>query len=93
MKRQKELFRHSLLQNRPTFVEYFLSAGFNPVTLLEGKTYLCYRKFLVDLYRESYKELVKVSASYFSKHFLIDQAFLCIEQQEVCCEIIWSCAS
>lgn len=60
IKRQKELFRKSLEKNRSTFIEYFLSAGFDPLTLAEKDHIHSYQKIILDLYSESHEAMNKV---------------------------------
>ncbi|UJR29010.1 hypothetical protein I4U23_010228 [Adineta vaga] len=52
--RQKMLFLKSLEKNRPGFVEYFLSAGFDPLTLAERDDVYSYQAIILNLYNKSY---------------------------------------
>jgi hypothetical protein len=44
----------SLEKNRPAFVEYFLSAGFDPLTLSENEDIHNYQTIILNLYNESH---------------------------------------
>jgi hypothetical protein len=46
-----------LEKNRPAFIEYFLSAGFDPLTLAENDNIHSYQKIILELYANSYKEM------------------------------------
>ncbi|CAF3511447.1 unnamed protein product [Rotaria sp. Silwood1] len=54
IKRQKYLFLKSLQKNRSKFIEYFLIAGFDPLTLVDNNNSSSYQKFIEKLYVESY---------------------------------------
>ncbi|CAF0730867.1 unnamed protein product [Adineta steineri] len=55
--RQKALFLKSLEKNRATFIEYFLSAGFDPLTLAEKDDIYSYQLVILNLYNKSYQAM------------------------------------
>ncbi|CAF3258135.1 unnamed protein product [Rotaria sp. Silwood2] len=57
IQRQKNLFKKSLRKNRSTFIEYFLIAGFDPLTLVNNNDISSYPKFIEDVYEGSYKAM------------------------------------
>ncbi|CAF1272549.1 unnamed protein product, partial [Rotaria sordida] len=57
IERQKYLFREALRKNCPTFVEYFLTAGFDPLTLVGTDDIFSCQKFISNVYSDSYEEL------------------------------------
>ncbi|CAF0929325.1 unnamed protein product [Adineta steineri] len=66
----KELFRESLIKNRPVFVEYFLAAGFDPLKLLDIQRVEQQRHArLLKLYEDTYKEINKSNRSYIEELF------------------------
>jgi len=55
--REKELFKRALEKNRPRFVEYFLAASFDPLTLVEtGERHT----IISNLYKDCHTEMNKV---------------------------------
>ncbi|CAF1060452.1 unnamed protein product [Rotaria sordida] len=59
IERTKQLFRKSLEKNRSTFIEYFLTSGFDLLTLIENNDVPSYQKFILELYNKSYKKMNK----------------------------------
>ena len=64
---QRNLFHASLEEDRPQFIDYFLSAGFDPLTLVEAKVARAntFREFILKLYQRTYGEMATVCYSAF----------------------------
>ena len=62
---QKDLFLKSLQRNRSTFVEYFLIAGFDPLTLVDSGNILDYQTYISMLYYTSHKLMNNVCYFFF----------------------------
>ena len=58
------LFLKSLEKNRSAFVEYFLSAGFDPLTLAERDDIYSYQVIILKLYNNSYEAMTTVCFSF-----------------------------
>jgi hypothetical protein len=63
-KRETELFKKCLENNRPTFIDFFLSAGFDPRELSTTKRISDCEQIIWELYTQSRQLMSEVSTKH-----------------------------